>query len=85
MRRLLYLTVKLGRSWVSLNRIMEVEPSGITMIGECEIKTEKCVARTPVPVTLVWTPERKQINVCRACLEEQVRTKKWHVEGARVA
>jgi len=37
-----------------------------------------------VTLTAVWTlPGKTQINVCSACLDEQVRTGEWIVEGAR--
>lgn len=65
-------------------RIMKVEPSGVVMIGECNVQTERCVARKPAPITAVWTvPGRSQINVCSACLDEQIRIGEWIVEGAR--
>jgi len=64
---------------------MKVEPSGVVMIGICEVKTSKCQAKKPSPITAVWkTPGRTQINVCQPCLEEKVRIGEWEVEGARV-
>ena len=64
---------------------MRVEPSGVVMMGECSIKTDVCVAKTVSPITAVWSPPgRTQINVCRACLDEKIRTGDWEVEGARV-
>jgi hypothetical protein len=65
---------------------MKVEPSGVIMMGECDIQTEKCVAKEdPAPITAVWSlPGRRQINVCKPCLEENIRRGKWIVEGARV-
>jgi len=64
---------------------MQVEPSGVVMTGECDIKTDVCTARTAKPITAVWTPPgRTQVNVCRACLDEKIRTGEWQVEGARV-
>jgi hypothetical protein len=62
-----------------------VEPSGVILVDTCSIQTEKCVAKTPAPITAVWTlPGRVQVNVCRPCLEEQIRSGEWEVRGARV-
>jgi len=64
---------------------MKVEPSGVVFDGICSIQSDKCVARELAPITAVWQyPGRNQINVCRPCLEEQVRSGEWEVEGARV-
>ena len=63
---------------------MKVEPTGVVMTGTCSVQTNRCVARTPAPITAVWTmPGVRQIDVCSACLDEQVRTGAWIVEGAR--
>ena len=57
---------------------MKIERSGIEMTGECCIKTEVCTAKAPGPIIAVWgQPGRAQINVCEACLEEQIRLGKW--------
>ncbi len=54
------------------------------MFGVCSVQTERCVAKEPAPITAVWTlPAVTQINVCGACLDEQVRTDAWTIEGAR--
>lgn len=64
---------------------MKVEPTGIIFVAECEIQSDRCTARTPSPITAVWTaPKREQVNVCRACFEEMVRAGEWEVAGARV-
>jgi hypothetical protein len=64
---------------------MKVEPSGVVMFGECSIQTDSCVAREAAPITAIWTvPGRQQVDVCGACLEEQMRTGAWAVGGARV-
>lgn len=64
---------------------MRVEPSGIILVGVCEIQTSECVAREPSPITAVWAePGRRQVNVCRPCLEEMVRAGSWEIPGARV-
>jgi hypothetical protein len=65
---------------------MRIEPSGIVMISECEIQTPFCTALTPSPVTAVWgSPGRRQINVCRRCLEEMVRLGEWENPGAHIS
>lgn len=65
---------------------MKVESTGIVMIGVCDVQTDRCVAKTPSPITAVWTlPGRNQINVCKACLDDQLRTGSWTIEGARVS
>ncbi len=64
---------------------MRIEPSGIVMIGECEIQTPFCMALTPAPITAVWgSPGRRQIDVCRRCLEEMIRWGEWENPGARI-
>jgi hypothetical protein len=64
---------------------MKVEPSGVVLTDICTIQTERCVAKQPAAITAVWTlPGRVQVNVCRPCLEEQVRSGEWEIEGAKV-
>lgn len=64
---------------------MRIEPSGVVMIGECEIQTPFCTALTPAPITAVWaSPGRRQIDVCRPCLEEMVRLGEWENPGAKI-
>ncbi len=64
--------------------MMRIEPSGVVLIDECEIRTSKCQALTPKPITAVWSsPGRRQINVCGACLNEKIRIGEWDVEGAK--
>lgn len=59
--------------------------TGITMLGECSIKGQRCVALEPAPITVVFEhPRRVQVNVCRNCLEDQIRAGNWRVESARV-
>jgi hypothetical protein len=66
--------------------IMKIEPSGVVMFGTCVVQTSVCVAKEPAPITAVWTvPGRTQINVCSACLDKQLRTGQWTIEGARPA
>lgn len=67
--------------------ITRVEPSGVILKDICEIQTEKCVAKdSPAAITAVWySPGRKQVNVCRSCLDEMVRRGEWEVKGARLS
>ncbi len=65
---------------------MRIEPSGVVMIGECEIQLPFCLALMPAPITAVWaSPGRRQINVCRRCLEEMVRLGEWENPGAHIS
>src|SRR5262245_41882392 len=64
---------------------MKIEPSGVFLSDVCEIQTERCVARQRSTITAVWKmPGRVQVNTCRACLYEQVRSGEWEIEGARI-
>jgi hypothetical protein len=64
---------------------MKIEPSGVLVVGLCEVQTEKCTAKVPAPITAVWAlPARRQINVCSSCLEEMVRNGEWQIEGSRL-
>lgn len=64
---------------------MKVEPSGIVLIDICSIQTDRCVAKRAAAITAVWTlPNRIQMNVCRPCLEEQVLSGEWEIQGAKV-
>ena len=64
---------------------MKVEPTGIVLVDTCGVQTERCLAREPAAITAVWTlPGRIQINVCRPCLEEQVRSGEWEIQSARI-
>jgi hypothetical protein len=64
---------------------MTVEPTGVLIVGLCEIQTEKCSAKIPAPITAVWAlPARRQINVCSRCLDEMIRNGEWQIEGARL-
>ncbi|HWX40793.1 MAG TPA: hypothetical protein VN345_06545 [Blastocatellia bacterium] len=64
---------------------MKIEPSGVVFVGVCDVQTEKCIARVASPITAVWTsPARVQVNVCRPCLEEQVRAGEWEIRGAKI-
>jgi hypothetical protein len=64
---------------------MNIEPTGVVFIDVCSIQTENCVAQEPAPITAVWSvPGRVQVNVCRPCLEEQIRSGEWEVQGAKI-
>jgi len=64
---------------------MKIEPSGVVLVGVCEIQTPVCQALVPAPITAGWALSgRRQVNVCSACLEEQVRDGEWEVPGAHV-
>lgn len=64
---------------------MRIEPTGIVLREICSIQTDRCVAKEPAAITAVWTlPSRVQVNVCRPCLEEQVRSGEWEIQGAKV-
>ncbi|MGI4791355.1 MAG: hypothetical protein ACRYFS_21210 [Janthinobacterium lividum] len=66
---------------------MNVEPSGVVMIGECDVRIPSvCTALSPAPITAVWGfPSRRQYDVCRPCLEEMVRLGEWEIQGARIS
>ena len=61
---------------------LEIEPTGVVMIGICSVNTEKCVAKTtPEPITAVYRlPDRVQIDVCGACLTEKISRGDWESE-----
>jgi hypothetical protein len=62
---------------------MKVQTSGVVFIGQCEVQTKKCTAPTSAGITAVWgVPSRVQIDVCGACLAEQLRTGQWTLATA---
>lgn len=64
---------------------MKIEPSGVIFTDICSVQTERCEAKKAAPITAVWTfPARLQVNVCRPCLEEQVRSGEWEIPGAKI-
>jgi len=64
---------------------MQIEPTGVIFSGRCEVQSEHCIARDSGALTAVWQlPARKQINVCRACLENEIRAGEWSISGARI-
>lgn len=65
---------------------MKIEPSGVFMIGVCDIGTDLCSARENSAITAVHrTIGGSQINVCKPCLDEMVRSGKWEIKGAKVS
>ena len=65
---------------------MKVEPSGVVMIGVCDVQTPKCKAKAASAITAVWTlPGRSQINVCHECMEEMVRVGEWEIPQSRIS
>ncbi len=61
---------------------IKVEPSGVIMIGRCNVETELCSAKNVGPVTAVWVGNN-QTDVCRECLDEKIRLGEWQIEGAK--
>lgn len=65
---------------------MRVEPTGIVVFGVCDVQIGRRVAKVLSPITAVWTtPGGNQINVCKSCLDDQLRSGAWAIEGARAA
>ncbi|RRD71949.1 MULTISPECIES: hypothetical protein [unclassified Desulfovibrio] len=64
---------------------MLIETSGMVVAGACDIQGKGCEAKKTVgPLTVVWGPNRNQINVCGSCLEMKIKSGEWEVEGAAV-
>ncbi len=64
---------------------MRIEPSGVIFTGTCSVQTDRCRARQSGAVTAVWaSPGRLQIDVCGACLDEQVRIGEWQTNGGDI-
>jgi hypothetical protein len=64
---------------------MNVIPTGAIFYGICQISSEQCSAKEGGAVTAIRTsPIQEQINVCKACLDYQIRNRKWHINGAYV-
>ncbi len=65
---------------------MVIEPSGVVLKGVCEIRSDVCIAKTTASITAVWTlPQRTQVNVCKPCLDKQIRDGVWEVPGAKIS
>jgi hypothetical protein len=65
---------------------MRIEPSGAVFIGECDIQSSRCTAKSPAPVSAVFSsPHRRQINVCRACLDYMVANGEWELDHSKIA
>ena len=64
---------------------MKVEPSGVIFVGSCHVQSKRCLAKVSGPVTAIWAqPGRTQVNVCHACLDEQLRSAEWEIPGTRI-
>ncbi len=64
---------------------MLIETSGIVVAGACDIQIKGCEAKKIVgPLTVVWGPNRNQINVCGSCLEMKIKSGEWELENAAV-
>ena len=65
---------------------MKVEPTGVVMMGICDVQTPKCKAKELSAITAVWTlPGRSQVNVCGDCLEEMVRAGEWEIPRSKIS
>lgn len=65
---------------------MKIEASGVIYSDQCEVQAAVCTARTSGVVTAVFeTPIRRQITVCRACLQEMITSGEWEIAGARIS
>ncbi|GEM_PF-2110755 len=64
---------------------MKIEPSGVVMNGICDIQTSRCSATRPAPITAIWYfPNREQVNVCRTCLKEMIRSGQWELQDINI-
>ncbi|HHG3603293.1 TPA: hypothetical protein ACPVZ0_004704 [Vibrio parahaemolyticus] len=64
---------------------MRVIPTGAIFHGFCQVQSEYCNARDGGVVTAVQSVETyQQVNVCKTCLDNQIRTRQWNIEGASV-
>jgi len=61
--------------------MIQVDPMGIEMVAECEIKTGKCSWPKNKKITPVWQrkPKTLQINVCKNCLDEKLSSGEWQL------
>jgi hypothetical protein len=65
---------------------MNVIPTGVIFYGVCQIASENCTAKEGGVVTAVQRlPVIEQVNVCKTCLDYQVRNREWNIEGAYVS
>lgn len=59
-------------------RPIKIRNSGVLMGGKCAVRTEVCLSPNgEAPVTAVHTSTEGQINVCSACLDAQLVSKRW--------
>jgi hypothetical protein len=64
---------------------MNVIPTGIIFYGVCQVVSEHCHAKEGGAITAVHTlPFNEQVNVCKTCLDYQIRERIWNIEGAYV-
>ncbi|WP_176081441.1 hypothetical protein [Paraburkholderia tropica] len=63
---------------------MNVVPTGAIFYAVCDIRSDRCSAPEGGAVTAVMNEAGEQINVCKTCLDHQVKFRLWHIEGARV-
>ncbi|MBM3476266.1 MAG: hypothetical protein FJX75_23585 [Armatimonadetes bacterium] len=59
---------------------VRIRASGVVMQGVCELRLPG-ICRTedgrPGPITAVWDEQRDQIDVCKPCLDAQLRSGEW--------
>ncbi|WP_186104505.1 hypothetical protein [Burkholderia gladioli] len=63
---------------------MNVVPTGAIFYAVCDVRSDRCSAPEGGAVTAVMTEAGEQINVCKTCLDHQVKFRLWQIEGARV-
>jgi hypothetical protein len=62
---------------------MKIIPTGKIDLGICQVQTPKCLAITRSPI-IFFIVSDQEMTVCKACLEENIRSGLWEVEGARI-
>lgn len=72
------------RHWLVLARArvapisIEIEKTDVLMGGRCGVRAEYCLSPNgETTVTAVLTSTEEQINVCRACLDAQLKSRRW--------
>ena len=63
---------------------MNVVPTGTIFYAVCDVRSDQCSAPEGGAVTAVMNEASEQINVCKTCLDHQIKIRFWHIEGARV-
>lgn len=65
---------------------MKVVPTGAVFYAVCNIKSENCKAKEGGAVTTVLLADSyEQVNTCKVCLNQKLRSGEWNVEGSRVS